>query len=118
MQKHSLSDGRRGNPLTNPKVVPYVFVAPFVIYFLLIYLYPTIATIMMSFQRIDGPTQVEFIGFKNYERLFSRNYIQALETTARYAFWDVIVLTSIPLLVAVLLHSQLVKFSSFFKSLG
>jgi arabinosaccharide transport system permease protein len=98
-------------------VVPYVFVAPFVIYFLLIYLYPTIATIMMSFQRIDGPTQVEFIGFKNYERLFSRNYIQALETTARYAFWDVIVLTSIPLLVAVLLHSQLVKFSSFFKSL-
>ena len=117
MQKHSLSDGRRGNPLTNPKVVPYVFVAPFVIYFLLIYLYPTIATIMMSFQRIDGPTQVEFIGFKNYERLFSRNYIQALETTARYAFWDVIVLTSIPLLVAVLLHSQLVKFSSFFKSL-
>ena len=117
MQKRSLSDGRRGNPLTNPKVVPYVFVAPFVIYFLLIYLYPTIATIMMSFQRIDGPTQVEFIGFKNYERLFSRNYIQALETTARYAFWDVIVLTSIPLLVAVLLHSQLVKFSSFFKSL-
>ena len=94
---------RRGNPLTNPKVVPYVFVAPFVIYFLLVYLYPTIATIMMSFQRIEGPTQVEWIGFKNYERLFSRNYIQALQTTARYAFWDVVVLTSVPLLIAVLL---------------
>lgn len=117
MQKQSLSDGRRGNPLTDPKVVPYVFVAPFVIYFLVVYLYPFIATILMSFQRIDGPTQVEYIGFKNYERLFSRNYIQAVETTARYAFWDVVVLTSVPLLVAVLLHSQLVKFSSFFKSL-
>ena len=117
MQKQSLSDGYRGNPLTNPKVVPYVFVAPFVIYFLVIYLYPTIATVMMSFQRIEGPTQVEWIGLKNYERLFSRNYVQALETTARYAFWDVVVLTTIPLLVAVLLHSQLVKFSAFFKSL-
>jgi len=117
MQKQSMSDGYRGNPLTNPKVVPYVFVAPFVIYFLLIYLYPTIATVLMSFQRIEGPTQVEWIGLKNYERLFSRNYVQALETTARYAFWDVVVLTTIPLLVAVLLHSQLVKFSAFFKSL-
>ena len=100
MQKQIQPDRYRGNPLTNPKVVPYVFVAPFVIYFLLVYLYPTIATIMMSFQRIEGPTQVEWIGFKNYERLFSRNYVQALETTARYAFWDVVVLTSIPLLSA------------------
>ena len=117
MQKQSLSDRRRGGFLTDPKVVPYVFVAPFVIYFLVVYLYPTIATILMSFQRIEGPTSVEWIGFKNYERLFSRNYIQALETTARYAFWDVVVLTSVPLFVAVLLHSTLVKFASFFKSL-
>lgn len=117
MQKQTLSRDRWSNPLTNPKVVPYVFVAPFVIYFLVVYLYPSIATILMSFQRIDGPTSVEWIGLKNYERLFSRNYIQALETTARYAFWDVVVLTSVPLLVAVLLHSTLVKFASFFKSL-
>ena len=99
------------------KVVPYVFVAPFVIYFLLIYLYPTISTILMSFQRIDGPTTSTWIGLKNYEKLFSRNFIQALETSARYAFWDVIVLTSVPLLFAVLLHSAFVKGSAFFKSL-
>ena len=117
MQKQSLSDRRRGGFLTDPKVVPYVFVAPFVIYFLVVYLYPTIATILMSFQRIEGPTSVEWIGLKNYERLFSRNYIQALETTARYAFWDVVVLTIVPLLVAVILHSKFVKFASFFKSL-
>ena len=117
MQKQSLSDRRRGGFLTDPKVVPYVFVAPFVIYFLVVYLYPTIATILMSFQRIEGPTSVEWIGLKNYERLFSRNYIQALETTARYAFWDVVVLTIVPLLVAVILHYKFVKFASFFKSL-
>ncbi len=103
--------------ITSRKVVPYVFVAPFALYFLLIYLYPTIATILMSFQRIDGPTQITWIGTLNYQRLFTRNYWQALETTARYAFWDVLVLTSVPLIFAVLLHSKLVKFSSFFKSL-
>ena len=103
--------------LTSRKVVPYVFVAPFVIYFLLIYLYPTVSTVMMSFQRIDGPTTSEWIGLKNYQKLFSRNFIQALETSTRYAIWDVIVLTIVPLLFAVLLHSGLVKGSAFFKSL-
>ena len=95
--------------LTSRKVVPYVFVAPFVIYFLLIYLYPTVSTVLMSFQRIDGPTTSEWIGLKNYQKLFSRNFIQALETSTRYAVWDVIVLTIVPLLFAVLLHSGLVK---------
>ena len=103
--------------LTNRKVVPYVFVAPFVIYFLLIYLYPTVSTILMSFQRIDGPTVSTWIGFSNYQKLFSRNFIQSLETTTRYAFWDVVILTSVPLIFAVVLHSKLVKFASFFKSL-
>ena len=121
MQRTVTPENRKGRSivkfLTSRKVVPYVFVAPFVVYFLLIYLYPTIATVLMSFQRIDGPTSVVWIGTKNYERLFTRNYYQALETTARYAFWDVVVLTSVPLLFAVLLHSKLVKFSSFFKSL-
>ncbi|MBR2256932.1 MAG: sugar ABC transporter permease [Blautia sp.] len=105
-----------GNPLTNTKVVPYVFIAPFILFFLVIYLYPFIATIMMSFQRIDGPNNAEFIGFANYQRLFNRNFVQALQTTFRYAFWDVVVLTIIPLIFAVILNSGIVKFPSFFKS--
>ena len=103
--------------LTSRKAVPYVFVAPFIIYFLLIYLYPTVSTILMSFQRIDGPTISTWIGFSNYQKLFSRNFIQSLETTTRYAFWDVVILTSVPLIFAVILHSGLVKGAAFFKSL-
>ncbi|MBO7711211.1 MAG: sugar ABC transporter permease [Lachnospiraceae bacterium] len=101
----------------NTKVVPYVFVAPFLIFFLVIYLYPFIATIMMSFQRIDGPNSVRFIGLENYKRLFDRNFKQALATTFRYAFWDVVVLTIVPLIFAVILNSGIVKFPGFFKSL-
>ncbi len=105
------------NLLCSPKVVPYVFILPFVVYFLLIYLYPTISTFIMSFQSIEGPTTSTFIGLKNYERLFQRNYILALETTARYTLWDLLILVPIPLLYAVFLHSGITKASNFFKSL-
>jgi arabinosaccharide transport system permease protein len=103
--------------LFSPRVVPYVFIMPFVLYFLLIYLYPIIASTIMSFQRIEGPNSATFIGFKNYERLFSRHYIKALETTLRYTVWDVLILVPVPLLFAALLHSKLCKAANFFKSL-
>ena len=75
--------------LNDPRVVPYVMIAPFVIYLLGVYLYPTISTIIMSFQRIDGPTQAEFIGLSNYNKLLTKNYIMALKTTALFTVWDV-----------------------------
>ena len=103
--------------LTSHKVVPYVFVAPFVIFFLIVYLYPLIMTIIMSFQKIDGPNHHEFIGLKNYQKLNTRDFQMALQTSGRYALWDVIVLTIVPLLIACILHSGLAKGSSFFKSL-
>ncbi|MBQ8130182.1 MAG: sugar ABC transporter permease [Clostridia bacterium] len=107
----------RGNPLLDSRVVPWVFIAPFLVFFLVIYLYPFVTTILMSFQRIDGPNSVTFIGTANYERLFNRNFRQALETTFRYAFWDVVVLTIVPLIFAVILNSKHTRFAGFFKSL-
>ena len=92
--------------LTNPKVVPYVFIAPFLIFFLVIYLYPFVTTILMSFQKIDGPNSVEWVGTANYQKMFNRNFKQALATTFRYAFWDVVVLTIVPLIFAVILNSS------------
>ena len=51
MQKASVKHpplGRRGNLLNNPKVVPYVLIAPFVLFFLVVYLYQLVMTIIMS----------------------------------------------------------------------
>lgn len=108
---------QRGSFLTNPKIVPYVFVAPFILFFLFVYLYPLIMTVIMSFQQIDGPNHHEFIGLKNYLKLNTRDFQMALRTSGRYALWDVIILTIIPLLIACILHSGLVKGKSFFRSL-
>ncbi|MBO2517402.1 MAG: arabinose transporter permease [Clostridiales bacterium] len=114
---NQLSRGDRRLWLNNPKVVPYVFVAPFIIFFLLVYLYPLVMTVAMSFNKINGPGNWEFVKFKNYTKMDTRDFWMALKTSGRYALWDVIVLTIVPLLIACLLHSGLVKGSSFFKSL-
>lgn len=104
--------------LNRPSVVPYVFVLPFLLYFLLVYLYPFISTIVMSMQRIDGPNDITFIGFDNFKRMFAqRNYFLAIETSLRYTLWDLLILVPVPLLFAVLLRSGLVKLPNFFKSL-
>ena len=103
--------------LNDPRIVPYIMIAPFVIYLLGVYLYPTISTIIMSFQRIDGPTQAEFIGLSNYNKLLTKNYIMALKTTALFTVWDVAILIPVPLLFAAMLASKNAPMPNFFKSL-
>lgn len=103
--------------LNDPRIVPYVMILPFVIYLLGVYLYPTISTIIMSFQRIDGPTMSEFIGLSNYKKLITKNYIMALKTTALFTVWDVAILIPVPLLFAAMLASKKAPMPNFFKSL-
>ena len=69
----------RRNFLNDPRFVPYVLVAPFILFFAVVYLYPLIMTVIMSFQKIDGPNHREFIGLKNYMKLDREHYIACLE---------------------------------------
>ncbi len=108
---------KKKQSLFSHKAVPYMFIAPFVIFFVIVYLYPFFKTIMMSFQRIDGPNHITWIGWQNYQKLFKdRNFSQSLMTTLRYAVWDLVILCTVPLIVAVILNSGYVKFPAFFKS--
>ena len=117
MQSAKKRPRARISGLNDPRIVPYVMIAPFVIYLLCVYLYPTISTIIMSFQRIDGPTQAEFIGLSNYKKLLTKNYIMALKTTALFTVWDVAILIPVPLLFAAMLASKNAPMPNFFKSL-
>ena len=101
--------------LNSKKVAPYVFVSPFIISFLLLTLYPSIQALIMSFQRIL-PGQVTFIGWSNYQRIFNPTFYKALMNTSIYMFLTVIILVTIPLLLAVLLDSKLVKFKTLFRA--
>ncbi|HYH04859.1 MAG TPA: sugar ABC transporter permease [Bacillota bacterium] len=102
--------------INSPQLVPYVFVAPFVISFLLFYVYPFISTIIMSFQKIAGFNDVSFVGLENYHRLANPHFFNALATTTRYTFWTILVLIPLPLILAVLLNNKTTPGRNFFKS--
>jgi len=101
--------------INSKKVAPYIFVSPFVIVFLVFYLYPMISTVIMSFQEI-GFGEAEFVGLKNYRNLFNVHYKNALLTSTSYTFWTILILVPLPILLAVLLNSNKTKFTNFFRS--
>ena len=64
-----------GNEMKNNKKMIVGFLAPAVIIFLIVFLYPIVRTIMMSFFKIDSVTDTTglwtFVGIQNYEKLFA-----------------------------------------------
>lgn len=51
------------------KVAPYIFVAPFLIYFLVFFLYPICETFWTSLCQQTGFAPPKFAGFANYKLL-------------------------------------------------
>lgn len=101
--------------LNSKKVVPYVFVLPFVIYSLVLTIYPAIQAFVMSFQKIL-PGQVEFIGLSNYSRLMNPIFYKAFSNTLLYTILTLLILILLPIIFAVFLNSELVKFRTLYRS--
>jgi len=101
--------------LNSKKVVPYIFVTPFILSFLVLTLYPMIQGIIMSFQSVL-PGQVTFIGLSNYERLFNPVFYKALTNTTLYVVFTVLILTVLPMMLAIFLDSKFVKFKTTFRA--
>ena len=68
------------------QVAPYVFILPFIMSFLIFYLYPILSTFVMSFQQVY-PGQVEFIGWTNYGKLNNPEFQGCLCKTVRYTVY-------------------------------
>ena len=101
--------------LYSQKIAPYIFVLPFVVSFLLFFLYPTINTITMSFQSVL-PGEVTFVGLKNYHRLLSPQFYKALTNSALYTFWTCAILIPLPMLLAVLLNNPKMPARNMFRA--
>ncbi|PTM57952.1 carbohydrate ABC transporter permease [Desmospora activa] len=104
-----------GNLLFSQKTAPYLFIAPFVLSFLLFFLYPITNSVIMSFQEIL-PGERTFIGLENYSRLLNDHFYRALYNTTIYTLLTLIILIPIPLVLAVILNSKLTFARNFFKS--
>jgi arabinosaccharide transport system permease protein len=101
--------------LNSRKVVPYIFVSPFILSFLVLSLYPSIKAIIMSFQQVL-PGQTTFIGLSNYSRVFNPTFFKALSNTSIYVLLTVVILVITPIILAVLLDSKIVRFKTFFRA--
>jgi len=101
--------------LYSQKIAPYVFVSPFIIVFLLFFVYPVISTVIMSFQKVV-PGQTTFIGLENFKNLLNSDFSKAVSNNLIYTVITIAVLIPVPLILAVLLNSKKMIATNFFRA--
>ena len=102
------------------KVIPYIFLAPFLLSFLIFTVYPAGAAFFLSFQRVRGfisPDEgggvvLEYKGLENYERLLTKDkrFRIALINGAEFALGTVFVQMPLALGVALLMNAPHIRF--------
>jgi arabinosaccharide transport system permease protein len=97
------------------RLVPYVFVLPFIISFCAFYAYPLVSTVIMSFQKII-PGQTHFVGLENYRKMISEDFWQALKVSFEYTVITILILIPGPTLLAALLNSGLKKLNAIYRA--
>jgi len=97
------------------KIAPYVFISPFIIVFLLFFIYPVISTVIMSFQKVV-PGQTTFIGLENFKNLLNSDFEKAVTNNLIYTVITIAVLIPMPLVLAVCLNSEKMIGKNFFRA--
>ena len=95
------------------KLYPYLFLAPFFLIFISFALFPMMYTLIISFTHWDGVTEMTFVGFKNYIRLFTNDpmFYKSIFNTA------LVIVIAIPLQMALgFMTAVLIK--DFFRKSG
>lgn len=100
-----------------PRIVPFVFLAPFLILFLIFRVWAIIQAVFLSFEKVQGVGSGEWVGLGNYQFLFNDpTFYKALSNTAYYTVGILILLIVIPLVLAALLFSGLVERAGMFRT--
>ena len=103
--------------LYSQKTAPYVFALPFILSFIIFWIYPLISAFVMSFQDI-GAISVKFVGFKNYGKLLKDTVFHtAILNSFEYMLFTCLLLIPFPMLYAVLMDGNLVKAKGLWKAL-
>lgn len=103
------------------KTMIAVFVTPAVLMFLVVFLYPIVRTIMMSFFKIssvtDSMAQWSFVGFNNYMKLAQTQLFRtSMWNLFRIWFIGGLIVMTLALLFATILTSG-IRFKSFFRAI-
>lgn len=102
--------------LYSQKVAPYVFIAPFIITFLLFFAYSIVSMVIMSFQRVAGPNTT-FNGLQNYKILTNAVFIKSLKNSIFYTIVSCALMIPIPMVLAIMLNSKQMRLKTTFRSM-
>ncbi|MCZ8512222.1 sugar ABC transporter permease [Paenibacillus filicis] len=96
----------------------YLFIAPFLILFLMFHIYPILYSFYLSFTNSDGMNPPEFIGTANYTRaLMDSVFYQSLFNTFMIWIPSVIPQLTVSLVLAVILNEKFLKGKDFFRGI-
>lgn len=98
----------------------WLFISPWIIGFCLFILFPMVASFAISFTDFNllQPDEIHFVGLQNYQKLFTDPSMgTAIGSTIRYAVLALPVAIFLPLLLASLLNSPLLKAKRLFLTL-
>ncbi|MFD1675734.1 carbohydrate ABC transporter permease [Alicyclobacillus fodiniaquatilis] len=100
------------------KVVPYLFIAPFIISFIVFFLYPGINSLVLSLYNYPGYGHAVWVGLHNYSAALTDPFFWvAFRNTIFYWVAHAVPVIVISFLLALGIHSQLVKWKSVIKPL-
>ena len=102
--------------LYSQKIAPYVFILPFILTFLIFFTYPLFDAIVMSFQKVSARGNT-WIGLKNYKTLLNPVFFKAVKNSVIYTIVTLLLMIPIPMVLAALLNSKLMKGKKVFRSI-
>lgn len=103
--------------LYSQKIAPYVFVLPFILVFLVFWIYPLGSSVSMSFQKVTLGQEAQWVGLSNYAKLLSdKVFFKAVMNSAVYMVLTLLILIPVPMLLAVLMNGKWLWGREFFKS--
>ncbi|QKS73327.1 sugar ABC transporter permease [Paenalkalicoccus suaedae] len=101
---------------TKNALTGWMFIAVAAILITVFYFYPMFQSLLLSFQSGAG-TNLEFVGFANYVRLFSDpTFLTALTNTVIYLLVQVPVMIFFALIISVMLNNDKLKFRGWFRT--
>lgn len=90
--------------------IPYLFILPFLAFYILFFIYPAIYSLILSFFRYKGYGNAQFIGFGNYKNLLTyKTMWDCLGNTFYYFIFSFIPTMVISFLLALLVRSRSVR---------
>lgn len=102
--------------MINKKALPYLFVSPYIIHFIVFIAFPVIFSIVLTFNKWNIISPMEYVGFSNYIRLFNDQFFfKSLINTLIFLVIHIPLQIIIALFLAEILN-QKIKFRGFFRA--